>query len=100
MFEQLRELLAGYFHQDWDLEFANHSEVAHHFALQAEPSSVESVLGQLAILAASADEAKIEDILTDAGCYYRPTESSLEEWLKDFSAEISQVSWKRRIENG
>ena len=100
MFEQLSALLAGYFHQDWDLEFPNYSAVANHFVGEADTATVETVLGQLAILAASENEVQINEILTAAGCYFRPVDGSLSDWLKDFALQISRAAWKQRNDVG
>jgi hypothetical protein len=92
----LSSFLAGYLHQDWDLEYENVSAATADFASKESVQVVLGVLGELAMVnAASFDEPAVEAVLRDAGCYYRPTETSAKSWLVDLEREIGSALWTR-----
>lgn len=92
----LSAFLAGYLHQDWDLEYSDASAAAVEFASSESIELVVGVLGELAMVnAAVLDESAIEDILHQAGCYYRPTEMAVDAWLVSLEREIGAALWAR-----
>jgi hypothetical protein len=94
----LSAFLAGYLHQDWDLEYEDASAAAANFASNESVEVVLGVLGELAMVnAASLDESAVETILRDAGCYYRPTEASAESWLVGLERQIGSALWARLL---
>lgn len=92
----LSAFLAGYLHQDWDLEYDDASAAAADFASNESVDAALDVLGELAMVnAASLDESAVEAILRGAGCYYRPTEASARSWLVGLEQEIGSALWAR-----
>lgn len=92
----LSAFLAGYLHQDWDLEYEDASAATADFAANESVEVVLGVLGELAMVnAAALDPSALETILRGAGCYYRPTETSAESWLLGLEREIGSAVWAR-----
>ena len=92
----LSSLLAGYLHQDWDLEFEAASAATADFASNESVEVVLAVLSELAMVnAASLDESVVETLLRGTGCYYRPTETSAKSWLVGAEREIGSGLWGR-----
>ncbi len=96
----LGRMLAGYLHQDYDLEFGSPEAVCEHFATHSSEDAVAQVLGELLILLSSdLDEDSVIAWLDGVGCYYRPP-GPQRMWLNDMARQIASVAARRLSDTG
>jgi CdiI immunity protein len=81
----LAQLLAGYYHQDWQQDHATPDAAVHAFARDASPDTVASAAGDIArLVGAGFDDAALTRVLADGfDCNYVPVANGLtpEGWL-------------------
>jgi CdiI immunity protein len=93
-FKELKSFLAGYFHEDWDLEVSEPDDVIFNYinsgvggeVIKAVVSQIEKYVNQ------SADDADAErGLLMQLGCYYLPSADGLEtrSWLAHVANKLS-----------
>jgi hypothetical protein len=91
-FPYLWTLLAGYFHEDWDLDASDWQGVVEHYRSHALQNEVTGLRYDVArILDAFRAEMQLERIvLRDMGCQYDPRPGySVRSWLKAIVQQIS-----------
>ncbi|WP_158218986.1 contact-dependent growth inhibition system immunity protein [Roseateles aquatilis] len=85
--QELKSFLAGYFHEDWELDASEPDEVIVQF-LSGGPDSndIYHIVAQIRqYLVSAGDDVAIEqDLLREFGCYYLPSSDgqSARDWLQ------------------
>jgi hypothetical protein len=92
---ELKSLLSGYFHEDWELEASEPDEVIFRF-LESGPSAseIDRIVAQIRhYLGGGKDDTTVErGLLKDLGCYYLPSADgiSASDWLRHVADRLSQ----------
>lgn len=85
--KELKAFLAGYFHQDWELDASEPDDVIDQFLRGGPaPAEIERLIAQIRrYLDAAGDDSNIEqDLFAKFGCYYLPSADgwSARDWLR------------------
>ncbi|MGZ6763958.1 MAG: contact-dependent growth inhibition system immunity protein [Nocardioides sp.] len=90
MDEALVQLMAGYLHQDWDLDHASWQDAVDAF-VRDQPDLAADVPDQVArALSQARDDDAIRDLCLSWGSAYRPTaaDGTRREWLSQVSERV------------
>lgn len=90
--------LAGYLHQDMDIEFEDPAEALEAFLDAAPIETAMAVLAEVAmLLAADLDDAELSRLLFDAGIYFFGS-NDVRGWLMSVERQLGRRLWERRFE--
>ncbi|MDP9352685.1 MAG: contact-dependent growth inhibition system immunity protein [Chloroflexota bacterium] len=92
-------LMAGYFHQDWDLDDPTWEAVVERYLRDANPSQIVALHRELGRVLERSKEEHLERLLfQDWGCQFDPRpEYSLREWLVAISELVDRYSASRGL---
>lgn len=89
-FSRLAAFLAGYLHQDWDVDYESPIEAADAFARSEPNDLVLASLDELdELLRVDMTDAELRQWLLEVGCYYSPTGSAAA-WLSGLGTRMRQ----------
>lgn len=91
--QELKSFLAGYFHEDWELDASEPDEVIAQFLNGGpDPSHIRRIVDQIHhYLDFAGEDASIEQgLLKEFGCYYLPSADGLSapDWLRHVAAKL------------
>ena len=91
----LQLLLAGYFHQDFELEPGDPENALRRFMAEEQPATISDCADEIgALFAAHPDERTLARPALDLGCYYRPEADghTTRSWLQHVARELREHS--------
>lgn len=92
-FPLLRQLLGGYFHQDWPLDGGSWEEVTDDFIAESTGPSVAATADELrSLLAGQLSDQQLEDTVDELGGSVDPSafDLSAREWLEAVAARLAR----------
>lgn len=90
-FRNAFQFLAGYFHQDFSVEFGEPELAVAKFVEEATPDRCVCVKNELLEILSQYFEDELENVIFQLGCYYDPQKHrgiSMSEWLKSVIVQI------------
>ena len=92
----LRNFFSGYFHEDWPREAESPAAAVAGYLRTATPSDARLLSQAIRTYSKefASDRALEQELFTDLGCYYRPSEQgiSAKAWLEDVADQLLQES--------
>ena len=83
-FEQLQQLIGGYFHQDWDIEGQSDEEVVFAFVRDNTSETARHVIAEIDDILYGISGLDLDELLNYLGCEYsyQTDGKSAAQWLK------------------
>jgi RNase adaptor protein for sRNA GlmZ degradation len=85
------QFLAGYFHEDFSIEFNNPEMAVKKFIGENDAAARSEVIRELQDVLSNYEGENLEKVILGLGCYYSPKKHrniSMEEWLKEVITQI------------
>jgi hypothetical protein len=92
-FENAFQFLAGYFHQDFGVEFGEPEIAVGKFIEDSEVTVRAAVVSELRRVIQESSERELEDAVFELGCYYSPQRHrgiTMAVWLQQVLAQIEK----------
>lgn len=92
-FNNLFQFLAGYFNQDFSIEFGEPEIAVRKFIEDTDAVTRDAVALELRQMLAETDDHELEDVVFELGCYYSPQRHrhiAMRRWLEQVVEEIQR----------